>query len=99
MFDVIDVFVVFDVVDCNLVQVLTTDGVALCVLDPTVLGLAPLGDALLGVAVCADTDEIFVTDRCGVVVGMTWTHSPVRAPCMSWCPESGDLSTPVYWQT
>jgi hypothetical protein len=51
------------VTDRYRVQVLTVDGAILCVLDPTaVAGVGRLGDFLGGVTVCADTDEILVTD-------------------------------------
>ena len=51
------------VTDDNRVQVLTVDGAVVCVLDPTaVVGVGRLGPYLFGVAVCAGTDEILITD-------------------------------------
>ena len=57
------------------VQVLTVDGAVLCVLDPTaVAGVGRLGRILYGVTVCADTDEILVTDSDNHrVVALTWS--------------------------
>ena len=57
------------------VQVLTVDGAVLCVLDPTaVAGVGRLGSGLNGVTVCADTDEILVTDsHNNRVVALTWS--------------------------
>ena len=63
------------------VQVLTVDGAVVCVLDPTaVAGMGRLGEYLFGVTVCADTDEILVTDsENNRVVALTWSSpSPVR---------------------
>ena len=63
------------VTDDHRVQVLTVDGAVLCMLDPTaVAGVGRLGDSLIGVTVCADTDEILVTDRYNHrVVALTWS--------------------------
>jgi hypothetical protein len=63
------------VTDMHRVQVLTVDGAVLCVLDPTaVAGVGRLGLDLTGVTVCADTDEILVTDRYNHrVVALTWS--------------------------
>ncbi len=63
------------VTDWNRVQVLTVDGAVVCVLDPTVVvGVGQLGLNLLGVTVCADTDEILVTDlKNHRVVALTWS--------------------------
>ena len=63
------------VTDEHRVQVLTVDGAVLCVLDPTaVAGVGRLGRILYGVTVCADTDEILVTDRDNHrVVALTWS--------------------------
>ncbi len=57
------------------VQVLTVDGAVVCVLDPTaVTGVGRLGFSLGGVTVCADTDEILVTDYDNhLVVALTWS--------------------------
>ncbi len=61
------------------VQVLTLDGAILCVcvLDPTVVaGVGRLGQFLDGVTVCADTDEILVTDwDSNRVMALTWSPS------------------------
>ncbi len=63
------------VTDENRVQVLTVDGAVLCVLDPrAVAHVGRLGDLLYGVAVCAGTDEILVTDLDNHrVVALTWS--------------------------
>ena len=63
------------VTDMHRVQVLTVDGAVLCVLDPTaVAGVGHLGFHLYGVTVCADTDEILVTDfENHRVVALTWS--------------------------
>ena len=63
------------VTDQYRVQVLTVDGAVLCVFDPTaVVGVGRLGQYLYGVTVCADTDEILVTDcRNHRVVALTWS--------------------------
>ena len=64
------------VTDDHRVQVLTVDGAVVCVLDPTaVVGVGRLGCYLDGVAVCADTDEILVTDSIynDRVVALTWS--------------------------
>ena len=63
------------VTDDDRVQVLTVDGAVLCVLDPTaVAGVGQLGPTLCGVTVCADTDEILVTDWDNHrVVALTWS--------------------------
>ncbi len=62
------------VTDWERVQVLTVDGAVLCVLDPTVLGFSSLGRTLHGVAVCARTDEIFITEYYEhTVVALMWT--------------------------
>ena len=63
------------VTDQHRVQVLTVEGAVLCVLDPTaVAGVGRLGDNLNGVTVCADTDEILVTDyHKHRVVALTWS--------------------------
>ena len=65
------------VTDCYRVQVLTVDGAVVCVLDPTaVAGVGQLGRYLSGVTVCADTDEILVTDwNNHRVVALTWSPS------------------------
>ena len=65
------------VTDERRVQVLTVDGAVVCVLDPTaVAGVGQLGDYLSGVTVCADTDEILVTDRDNHrVMALTWSPS------------------------
>ena len=57
------------------VQVLTVDGAVVCVFDPTaVVGVGRLGEYLDGVTVCADTDEILVTDYYNHrVVALTWS--------------------------
>ncbi len=62
------------VTDRHLVQVLTVDGAVVCVLGPTaVVGIGQLGPNLHGVTVCADTDEILVTERDNHrVVALTW---------------------------
>ena len=70
------------VTDRHRVQVLTVDGAVLCVFDPTaVAGVGRLGQYLCGVTVCADTDEILVTD-CdnGRVVALAW--SPSSQACL-----------------
>jgi hypothetical protein len=61
--------------DLRRVQVLTVDGAVLCVLYPTALaGVGRLGKILLGVTVCAGTDEILVTDYINHrVVALTWS--------------------------
>ena len=63
------------VTDQHRVQVLTVDRAVLCVLDPTtVAGVGRLGGFLCGVTVCADTDEILVTDaHNNRVVALTWS--------------------------
>ena len=63
------------VTDEHRVQVLTVDGAVVCVLDPTaVAGVGRLGDYLFGVTVCADTDEILVTDSDNHrFVALTWS--------------------------
>ena len=63
------------VTDEHRVQVLTVDGAVVCVLDPTaVAGVGRLGGSLFGVTVCADTDEILVTDfEMSRVVALTWS--------------------------
>ena len=63
------------VTDQHRVQVLTVDGAVLCVLDPTaVVGVGRLGQYLNCVTVCADTDEILVTDYNNHrVVALTWS--------------------------
>ena len=69
------------VTDEHRVQVLAVDGAVVCVLDPTaVAGVGRLGRYLYGVTLCADTDEILVTDRNNRrVVALTWSPaSPVR---------------------
>ena len=57
------------------VQVLTVDGAVVCVLDPTaVVVVGRLGESLFCVTVCADTDEILVTDSSNDrVVALTWS--------------------------
>ncbi len=61
------------VTDSRRVQVLTIDGAVLCVLDPTVVGLDQPGRNLNGVAVCAATDEILVTDMDDDrLIALTW---------------------------
>ncbi len=65
------------VTDVHRVQVLTVDGVVLCVLDPTaVVGVGRLGSFLFGVALYPGTDEILVTD--------SYNH---RMVALSWSPE------------
>ena len=66
------------VTDRHRVQVLTVENAILCVFDPTaVAGVDRLGDSLWGVTVCADTDEILVTDSDNHrVVALTWSSSP-----------------------
>ncbi len=63
------------VTDMYRVQVLTVEGAVLRVLDPTaVAGVGRLSDSLYGVTVCADTDEILVTDGDNHrVVALTWS--------------------------
>ena len=63
------------VTDRYRVQVLTVDGAVVCVLDPTVVaGVGRLGVVLSAVTVCADTDEILVTDcHNDRVVALTWS--------------------------
>ena len=63
------------VTDEHRVQMLTVDGAVVCVLDPTaVVGVGQLGQLLFGVTVCADTDEILVTDlNNNRVVALTWS--------------------------
>ena len=70
------------VTDKYRVQVLTVDGAVLCVLDPTaVAGVGRLGFHLWGVTVCADHDEILVTDYTKHrVVTLTW--SPPSHVCL-----------------
>ncbi len=66
------------VTDSRRVQVLTVDGAVLCVLDPTaVAGVGQLGPNLYGVTVCADTDDILVTD-----------YDNHRVVALSWSPAS-----------
>ncbi len=69
------------VTDRHRVQVLTVDGAVLCVLDPTtVAGVGRLNSAMLGVTVCAETDEILVVDSHNHrVVALTW--SPPSQVC------------------
>ena len=66
------------------VQVLTVDGAVSCVLDPTaVAGVGQLGLDLHGVTVCADTDEILVTEiNNHRVVALTWSP-PSQVPLCS----------------
>ena len=56
-------------------QVLSVDGIVLCVLDPmTVADVCPLGTILFGVTVCLGTDDILVTDFTNnYVVALTWS--------------------------
>ena len=63
------------VTDQHRVQVLTVDGAVVCVFDPTAAaGVGRLGQLLFGVTVCADTDEILVTDCDNHrVVALTWS--------------------------
>ncbi len=63
------------VTDEHRVQVLTVDGAVACVLDPTaVVGVGRLGCYLHGITVCADTDEILVTDSDNHrMVALTWS--------------------------
>ncbi len=63
------------VTDEHRVQVLTVDGAALCVLDPTaVVGVGRLGRKLFGVALYPGTDEILVTDCDNDrVVALSWS--------------------------
>ncbi len=63
------------VTDEHRVQVLTVDGAVVCVLDPTAVAVVGrLGGVLNGVTVCADTDEILVTDwKNHRVVALTWS--------------------------
>ena len=63
------------VTDQHRVQVLTENGAVVCVLDPTaVAGVGRLDYFLGGVTVCADTDEILVTDfENHRVVALTWS--------------------------
>jgi hypothetical protein len=62
------------VTDRRRVQVLTVDGAVVCVLDPNVAGVGQLGRYLFGVTVCADIDEILVTDfEISRVVALTWS--------------------------
>ena len=63
------------VTDEHRVQVLTVDGAVLSVLGPTaVAGVGRLCRFLPGVAVCAGTDEILVTDdQNHCVVALTWS--------------------------
>ena len=69
------------------VQVLTVDGAVVCVLDPTaVAGVGRLGLTLLGVTVCADTDEILVTDcQNHRVVALTWSPPSQVHLCSFYC--------------
>jgi hypothetical protein len=80
------------VTDPHRVQVLTVDGAVVCVLDwegfrvrDGGLGWSRrvgLGENLSGVTVCADTDEILVTDQDNDrVVALTW--SPPSQVCLS----------------
>ena len=74
------------VTDDHRVQVLTVDGAVLCVLDPTaVVGVGRLGLFLYGVTVCADTDEILVTD-----------YNNHRVVALTWSPPSQVHSFPFY---
>ncbi len=70
------------VTDLCRVQVLTVDCSVVCVLDPTaVAGVGWLGEFLNGVTVCADTDEILVTDYDNHrVLALTW--SPPSRVCL-----------------
>ncbi len=63
------------VTDQRRVQVLTVEGAVLCVLDPTsVVGVGQLNIGLFGVTVCADTDEILVTEKHNHrVVALMWS--------------------------
>ena len=63
------------VTDKHRVQVLAVDGAVLCVLDPTaVAGVGRLSNVLMGVTVCAGTDDILVTDYNNHrVVALTWS--------------------------
>ncbi len=63
------------VTDDHRVQVLTVDGAVLCALNPSaVAGVDFWGRNLYGVTVCADTDEILVTDNENHrVVALTWS--------------------------
>ncbi len=65
------------VTDVHRVQVLTVEGAVLCVFDPTaVAGVGQLGRNLYGVTVCADTDEILISDYDNQrVVALTWSPS------------------------
>ena len=75
------------VTDLHRVQVLTVDGAVVCVLDPTaVAGVGQLGRNLSGVTVCADTDEILVTD---------WNNHRVVA--LTWSPPSQVRLFPFYF--
>ena len=67
------------VTDEQRVQMLTVDGAALCVLDPTaVAGVGRFGRYLPGVAVCVGTDEILVTDGDNDrVVALTWSSPSI----------------------
>ena len=66
------------VTDRHRVQVLTVDGAVLCVLDPTaVVGVGRLHGFLFDVTVCADTDEMLVTD-----------YDKHRVVALAWSPPS-----------
>jgi hypothetical protein len=56
------------------VQVLTVDGIVLCVLNPAVTaGVGPLGPYINGLAVCEGTNDIIITDMANRrVVLLTW---------------------------
>ncbi len=69
------------------VQVLAADGAVVFVLDPTaVVGVGRLGQYLFGITVCADTDEILVTD---------WNNHRVVA--LTWSPPSQVRLFPLYF--
>ena len=75
------------VTDDYRVQILTVDGAVLCVLDPTALvGVGRLGLNLFGVTVCADTDEILVTDS-----------DDHRMVALTWSPPSQVCQFPLYF--
>ena len=70
------------VTDAHLVKVLTLHGAVLCVLDPSRLpGAGHLSSFLPGIAVCPNTDDIFVTNN-EQIVALTCTVDPenVRIP-------------------